>query len=158
MEAGLAQLRQGLAAWRASGAGLYEPYFLGLQAEAHDRAGRAREACDLLTEALARADESKEGWFKAELHRLKGKALISLSARKQPEAESCFRRAIDFARQRNARSWELRAVTSLARLWRDRGKRSDARDLLAPVYGWFTEGFETKDLKEAKLLLGELAA
>jgi predicted ATPase len=156
VEAGLAQLQQGLADWRASGAELYVPYFLGLQAAAHTRAGRGREGLDLLIDALARADESNEGWFKAELHRLQGEALISQSVREQPEGENCFHRAMELARQQNAGSWELRAATSLARLWRDQGKRAEARDLLAPVYGWFTEGFDTPDLKEAKTLLDEL--
>jgi predicted ATPase len=154
--AGLAQLQEGLAAWRATGAGLYEPYLLGLQAEAHRRAGRASEGLTLLAEALVRVESSNEGWFAAELHRLKGEALISLSARQPVEAESCFRQAIDLARHRNAKSWELRAAASLARLWRDQGRRAEAHDLLAPLYGWFTEGLDTADVQDAKVLLDDL--
>jgi predicted ATPase len=155
-DAGLAPLREGLAAWRASGAGLYEPYFLGLQAEAHCRAGRAREGLELLAEALARTEQSNEGWFEAELHRLKGEALVSLSGQKQPAAESCFRHAVEIARRQKAKWWELRAATSLARLRCKSGKHGEARGFLAPVYGGLTEGFDTPDLKEAKAVLGAI--
>jgi predicted ATPase len=92
----------------------------------------------------------------AELHRLKGMLGLQQMAPDERQAEICFQQALDVARRRQAKSWELRASTSLARLWRDRGKRTQARDLLAPIYGWFTEGFDTPDLKEAKALLEEL--
>jgi predicted ATPase len=97
-----------------------------------------------------------ERWFEAELHRLKGEVLLSLSKRDGAEAESSFKRAIQVARGHGAKMWELRAATSLARLWADQGRRADAHDLLAPVYGWFTEGFDAADLKDAKALLDEL--
>jgi predicted ATPase len=106
---------------------------------------------------LARVDRLEERWFEAELQRLKGEALLAFSPDHLAEAEACYRQALDVARSQSARLWELRAATSLARLWRDRGKRAEARDLLAPVYGWFTEGFDTADLKGAKALLDELA-
>ena len=128
------------------------PWWAVLVAPALD----APEAEALLTEQLRQIEVTDERWFEAELHRLTGERLLCLSAQEQPKAESCFRRAIDIARQQNARSWELRAASSLARLWRDQGKWSKARDLLAPVYGGFTEGFDTPDLKEAKALLDEL--
>jgi predicted ATPase len=154
VETGLEQLRHGLDAWRASGAGLYEPYLLGLQADALRRGSRARESLEVLDEALARAGESNEGWFKAELHRLRGEALAFLG---QPrDAEECFSQAIATAREQSAKSWELRASVSLARLWRGEGRRAEGLAALAPVYDWFTEGLDTPDLEEAGMVLKEL--
>jgi predicted ATPase len=109
----------------------------------------------LLSEALAAVEDMDERMFEAELHRIIGDALLSMQ--RQGEAEVEFTRALEIAYRQQAKSWELRAAMSLARLWRDQGKRDEARDLLAPVYGWFTEGFDTLDLKEAKALLDELA-
>jgi predicted ATPase len=97
-------------------------------------------------------------WFEAELHRIRGELLRTAHPGATAEAEADFHRAITVARRQDAKLWELRAATSLARLWRDRGKRDEARALVAPVYGWFTEGFDTPDLKEAKALLDELSA
>ena len=98
-----------------------------------------------------------ERWYEAERHRLKGDLLLVLSADHQVEAETCFQQALDVARHQQTKSWELRAAMSLARLWQQQGKRTEAHELLAPVYGWFTEGFDTADLQEAKALLEALA-
>ena len=111
----------------------------------------------LLDEALARVSRLEERWFEPYLWRLKGEALVALPPEGAAEAEACYEQALAVARDQGARFWELRAATSLARLWRDQGERRKAHDLLAPVYSWFTEGFDTADLKEAKGLLDELA-
>jgi predicted ATPase len=99
---------------------------------------------------------AQERWAEAETHRLRGRLMQSLG--EEAASEDCYRQALDVARRQSAKFWELRVANDLARLWRDQGKRDAARDLLAPVYGWFTEGFETLDLKEAKNLLDELAS
>jgi predicted ATPase len=149
--------RKGLAEREATGSSWHHTYFLGLLARiAHD-AGESVEALSLLETALAMADRTGERWFEAELHRLKGQCLITDQPGAGAAAEACFQHAIDAAREQQARLWELRAATSLARLWAEQGKRTQARDLLAPIYGWFTEGFETPDLKDAKALLDQLA-
>ena len=108
------------------------------------------------TEALALVEQHDERYYEAELHRLKGALLLTQSSDHAAEAEACFHQAIDVARHQHAKSWELRTATSLARLWQSQNKRQDAYDLLAPVYEWFTEGFDTADLVESKALLGEL--
>ena len=154
-EAGLAQLRCGLAGWRATGAEGWLPYYLGVAADTCSRAGQTDEALNVTLDALAKAENTAARWFEAELHRLTGEFLIANSDRN--EGERCLHRALTVAREQNAQMWELRASTSLARLWRDQGKRTEARDLLVPVYGWFTEGFDTPDLKEAQALLDELS-
>jgi predicted ATPase len=154
--AGVAGLRRGLAAERASGVLLFQPSFLGLLADTCIRAGEATEALAVLAEALAIADRIEVRWFEAELHRLKGEALLRTTAADVAAAEASFRKAIDVAREQDAKWWELRAATSLARLWAERGERRKARDLLAPICGWFTEGFDMLDLKEAGTLLDEL--
>jgi predicted ATPase len=156
-EAGIAQLRRGLLAWEDTGAALIVPYYLGLLAKALAKAGRASEGLGALTEALDRVARTEELWFKAELHRLRGELLLALPEPDQPEAEACFRQALAVAGDQGARLWELRAATSLARLWRDQGRRAQAHDLLAPVHGWFTEGFETADLRDANSLLAQLS-
>jgi predicted ATPase len=99
-----------------------------------------------------------EKWSEAEVNRIAGEVALMSVHPDAPKAEAYFQRALEIARQQQAKSWEVRAAMSMARLWRDQGKREAARDLLAPVYGWFTEGFDTLDLKEAKQLLDELAA
>ena len=114
------------------------------------RGGRAAEALRLLAEALARVEATGERWFEAELHRLRGEALLGASAADRAEAEACFRKALDVAREQGAKWWELRAATSLARLWAEHGERRKAHDLLAPIYGWFTEGFDTPDLRKRR--------
>jgi class 3 adenylate cyclase/predicted ATPase len=155
-EEGLAQLQQGLAAWRATGAEVFRPYGLALLAEAYAKVGRPEEGLTLLAEALAVANDKGEHRWDAELYRLQGEVLLARDAAHDTEAEACFRQALDIARHQQAKSWELRAAMSLSRLWQRQGKRTEARALLAPIYGWFTEGFDTADLQEAKVLLEEL--
>jgi len=157
LETGLAQLRQGLPAWRATGAGLYEPYFLGLQAEAHARSGAVEEGLDLVAKALDR-EETGEGWFEAELHRMMGELMLRLPKPDSIAAEARFRRAVATARQQGAKLWELRAATRLARLWGEQGRRGEAYDLLTPLYSQFTEGFGTPDLQAASAILQEPTA
>jgi class 3 adenylate cyclase/predicted ATPase len=157
IDAGGTQLRHGLVAWQETGAALIMPYYLSLLASVLAREGRGSAALEALDKALRLAEKTGERWFEAELHRLKGEAFLHGDATNRAEPEACFHRAIEIAQQQNAKSWELRAAGSLARLWADRGERHKAYDLLAPVYGWFTEGFETADLKDANALLDELA-
>jgi predicted ATPase len=134
---------------------LLDTQWLGFIAEAHLRADQFEDALTALDQAAETAAATCEGHYHAELCRLRGAALAAIG--KDIEAASWLQRAIDTARDQQAKSLELRAATSLARLWRDQGKRAEARDLLAPVYGWFTEGFDTADLKDAKALLDELS-
>ena len=110
-----------------------------------------------LVEALRAVEDTGQHFYEAELYRLKGAFLLQLSADNQPEAETCFQQAMTIAQEQDAKAWELRTATSLARLWQHQGKRQEARDLLAPIYTWFTEGFETPDLQDAKALLDALA-
>ncbi len=121
------------------------------------KVGQAEEGLRVLTEALDLVDKTSERWWEAELYRLKGELLLQQSQTQHGEAEDCFQQAITIAQRQAAKSWELRAATSLARLWQGQGKTKEAHDLLAPVYNWFTEGFDTADLKDAKALLEELA-
>jgi predicted ATPase len=130
---------------------------LALFAEAHGTMGQPAEGLITLTEALTLVDTTGERWYVAELHRLKGALLLQQSSDNQADAETCFHHALEIARNQQAKSFELRAATSLARLWQQQGKRIEARELLAPVYGWFTEGFDTADLQEAQALLDALA-
>jgi predicted ATPase/class 3 adenylate cyclase len=155
-QAGIAQLHQGLIAVRATGAELLRPCYLALLAEAHGMMGQPEAGLTALAEALTRADTTGERLYEPELYRLKGELLLQQSSSNQTEAESCFHQAISIARSQQAKSFELRAATSLARLWQQHGKRQEAHDLLAPVYNWFTEGFDTADLQEAKALLHAL--
>jgi transcriptional regulator with AAA-type ATPase domain/predicted ATPase len=155
-EAGLSQMRRGLAAWRAIGAGLVLPYNLALLAEAYGQGGQAEEGLPVLDEALTVADKTGERWWEAELHRLKGELLLKQAVPDTHQAETCFHQALAIARRQQAKSLELRAAMSLSRLWQHQGKRAEARELLAPAYAWFTEGFDTTDLQEAKALLEEL--
>ncbi|MCZ6874514.1 MAG: hypothetical protein O7G88_13465, partial [bacterium] len=157
-EEGLARMQQGLDAWRRTETRLGLPWYLAMLAEAHGKLGQVDQGLHLLAEAQSMVDETGERWCEAELYRLKGVLLLQLSSDNHTEAETCFHQALDIARRQQAKSWELRAASSLARLWQSQGKRQDAYDLLAPVYGWFTEGFDTADLQEAKALLNELAA
>jgi class 3 adenylate cyclase/predicted ATPase len=157
IEEGIARMRRGLEAMQATGARLRRPYYLGLLAQAYSKTGNVQEATAHLAEALALVETSSERWWQAELHRLQGEALLTRTGDSQAQACCCFERAVDISRQHKVRSLELRAATSLARLWRDQGRRVQAHDLLAPIYGWFTEGFDTADLKDARALLDELA-
>jgi TOMM system kinase/cyclase fusion protein len=155
-EEGIAQLHQGLAAYRAAGAELGRPHRLALLAEAYGEVGQKEAGLTVLAEALAVVDKTGELFWEAELYRLKGELLLR-QANPTAEVEACFRQALDIARQQQAKSLELRAAISLSRLWQQQGKRAEAHDLLAPIYGWFTEGFDTPDLQEAKALLDTLA-
>ena len=153
VEAGIVQIRQALSSYRATGAGLDVPKILALLAGAYGKARQVEEGLDVLVEALNLVDQAGERYYEAELYRLKGELLL---AKDETEAESHFRRALEVARGQEARALELRAATSLARLWQQQGKKAEARELLAPIYAWFTEGFDTQDLKDAKALLDEL--
>jgi predicted ATPase len=160
VERGIAQIQQSLAAWRAMGLELTRPRFLVELADACAQAGRAEEGLRALDEAQALIEQSGEGYYTAELYRLRGELLLEsadrLSANAElleRSAETCFWRAIELARCEQARSWELRATVSLCRLWHTQGKETEAHDLLAKVYAWFTEGFDTPDLKDARALL-----
>jgi predicted ATPase len=152
---GIAQIHQGLAAYRATGAELERPYWLALLAEAYGKLGQTEEGLSTLEEALL--ETHRHGWrfCEAELYRLKG-WMLSLKG-DLAGAEQNYRASLDWARQQQAKSWELRTSTSLARLWQSQGKRKEALDLLKPIYDWFTEGFDTRDLIDAKALLEELA-
>jgi predicted ATPase len=164
----MAQMRQGLAAIRATGAALRQPYYLALLAEAQGQAGQLESGRTLLTEALTEVHRHGECWHEAELHRLRG--VLSLragvdatcshadgdAASINSGVEQCFHQALMTARRQNAKSLELRAALSLAHLWQQKGNHAEARDLLAPVYAWFTEGFHTADLRDAKALLDEM--
>jgi predicted ATPase len=172
-EEGIAQIHQGLATFREIGALVNHSYYLALLAEAYRKASRIEDGLEALVNAWRIVERTGERMWEAELYRLKGELTLQqegkeqeiqilqpesqiLIPKSQGEAEACFLKAINVARQQQAKSLELRATTSLARLWQQQGKRAEACDLLAPVYHWFTEGFDTKDLQEAKVLLGEL--
>jgi class 3 adenylate cyclase/predicted ATPase len=151
---GISLLRSGSAAYRTTGAELWVPYHIALLAKAYEIAGKVEEALTLLDDALQIVARTGERWFAAELTRHKGQLLLGQGH--SEGAEELYRKALSIAEEQGAKLWELRAATSLARLRRDQGRLADARDLLAPIYGWFTEGFDTPNLKEAKALLDEL--
>jgi predicted ATPase len=155
-EEGIVRMGRGLADYTATGAELWVPDLLALLAQAHGRAGRPAAGLDLLAEGLGRVGRTGGRWPEAELHRLRGELLLALPSPDLAEAEASFSRAIAVSREQGARMWELRAATSLARLRRDQGERQKAHGLLAPAYAWFTEGFDTQDLRDAKGLLDEL--
>jgi predicted ATPase len=157
-EAGLTLLRQGMAATLATGQELARPYQLVLLAEAVGHAGQVKEGLRLLAEAMMVLEAGGQGDLLAEAYRLQGALLLRQAVTEAAQAEACFHQALAIAHRQQAKSWELRAATSLAQLWQQQGKRREARELLAPVYGWFTEGFDTADLQEAKALLAELGA
>jgi predicted ATPase len=156
-EVGLAQMHQGMAAVLATRQGLSQPVCLVLLAEATGHVGQVEEGLRLVTEALAALEASGRGDLLAEAYRLQGEFLLRQAVPDVPRAEACFQQAMAIARRQQAKSWELRAAMSLARLWQQQGKREEARRLLAEVYGWFTEGFDTADLQEAQALLEQLA-
>jgi predicted ATPase len=156
IERAITEMKVGLTAYQATSAELWVPNFLGLLAEAYGKAGQPADGLRLLDEALATTERTGERWCRAELDRLSGALLLCQAHPDEDAAEAAFHRSIAVAREQSAKIWELRAATDLARLWRDQGRRAEAHDLLAPVYGWFTEGFDTADLKEAKGLLDEL--
>lgn len=156
-ETGMAQLRQGLADYRATGAELERSHWLGLLAEACVKTEQIEEGLDVLAEALA--DVSLRGirYYEAELYRLRGELMLRRRPAAESEAEGCFHRGVEIARRQSAKSWELRTAISLSRLWRAQGNRQEARTMLTETYGWFTEGFDTADLRDAKQLLDELS-
>ena len=156
-EAGMAWLRQGVAAWRATGAAVHVPYLCTLLAEVYDHLGHPADGLQVLVEADTLMEQQEERWWAAEIHRLRGVLLLRQTGTPQAEAETWLQRALDVARRQEAKALELRAAMSLSRLWQQQGKRDKAHDLLVPIYGWFTEGFDTPDLQEAKSLLEALA-
>jgi predicted ATPase/class 3 adenylate cyclase len=156
-ETGMAQMHQGLAVQRAIGSVQTLPTYLAMQAEAYGGIGQAEEGLCLLAEALAMVDNMGVRYDEAELYRIKGELLLRQAVPDAAQAEACFQQALAMARHQQAKSWELRAAMSLSRLWQQQGKQDEARALLAPIYGWFTEGFDTADLQEAKTLLEELS-
>jgi predicted ATPase len=154
---GIAQIREGLSVLGRTGDRLYRLYFAEMLAEALGRIGQLDEGLSGLDEAIDGSRRSGMSFWGAELQRRKGELLLTATDADHAAAETCFRRAIDIAQSQSAKSLELRAATSLARLLVREGQRRPAYELLAPIYGWFTEGFETADLKEAKALLDELS-
>ena len=155
-EEGLAQARQGIAAWRATGAAFFVPYFYTLLADVSAHLGHTEDGLQALAEAHTLVEQHEERYWEAEVCRLRGILLLRQPGTPQAEAEAWLQRALDVARRQEAKSLELRAAMSLSRLWQQQGKRDEARALLAPVYGWFTEGFDTADLQDAGALLAEL--
>ena len=151
-------LISGIAAYRTTGATIFLPFYLPHLARSHAELGQFDEAWRCIGEAMRAVETTKETWCEAEIHRTAGEITLISPPPNAAKAEAHFERAIAIAREQKAKSWELRAATSMARLWRDQGRRNEARDLLAPTYGWFTEGFNALDLKEAKALLEELHA
>jgi predicted ATPase len=153
---GVTEIESGLAEYRAIGGEAFKPTWICVMANISGRLGRPEEGINALDKAFALVGETKERWWEAELHRSRGQLLLLAQDAKAAEAEQSFRKAIQVAQSQQAKSLELRAATSLSRLWQSEGKRQEAHDLLAPVYDWFTEGFDTADLKDAKALLSEL--
>jgi class 3 adenylate cyclase/predicted ATPase len=154
---GLAQIQQGLADYGATGPEGHRSYFIPMLVEVYGKDGQAEEGLTVLDEALTTAHRTGVRYYEAELYRLKGELLLALSAENHTEVETCLRQAIDVASNQEAKSLELRAAMSLSRLWQLQSKIEEARKLLAEIYGWFTEGFDTADLKEAERLLEELS-
>jgi predicted ATPase len=150
-------IASGLTALRSTGSTDFMPLCLLHWGIAHAGLHRFDDACRCIGEAMLAMETGQERWCEAEVHRIAGEIALLSSEPDAAKAEASFERALTVARAQQAKSWELRTAMSMARLWRDQGKRNEARELLAPVYGWFTEGFDTLDLKEAKALLDELA-
>ena len=151
-------ITSGITAVRATGAGIWMPMYLTYLAKAYADLNQLNDAQRFIGEAMSTIETTKETWYEAEVHRAVGEIALKSPQRDETKAQAYFERALEVARQQQAKSWELRAAMSMARLWRDQGKRDAARDLLAPVYGWFTEGFDTLDLREARALLDELSS
>jgi predicted ATPase len=155
-ENGIALLREGLASYLATGTRQQHAYFLALLAAALGEAGRATEGLEVLVEAVEAARQSNEHYYEAELYRLRGELLLKSEAASPSEAEDCYQKAVNLARNQNAKFFELRAVMGLSRLWSRQGKSAEARARLGEIHAWFTEGFDTPDLNDAKILLDEL--
>jgi predicted ATPase len=145
----------GMALYRTTGATIWKPLHLTHLASAHAEIGQFEEAWRCIREGMTAVETTKERWYEAEVNRVAGEIALKSPERDAAKVQEYFNRALTVARQQQAKSWELRAAMSLARLWRDQGKVREASELLAPVYEWFTEGFDTRDLKEAKALLNE---
>ena len=150
---GISRIRQGLAACRATGAVLSRPFFSRFLADAYLRAEQLTEGLAVVDEALSLVSQTQERWHEAELWRLKGELVRQTGLECLQEAENCLRKALAVARPQEAKLWEVRATTGLARLLRDAGRRTEAHAMLSEIYNWFTEGFDTADLKDAKALL-----
>jgi hypothetical protein len=161
MEEGIAELKDSVAAARATGYELTLTHSLAALGNGYAKVGRVGDGLSAVAEGLAVSEKNGERWFDAELYRMRGELLLKHDAHAEPKAEdgaeSCFRQALDIARAQEARWWELRTTVSLARLLTKQGRRDEARAMLAEIYGWFTEGFDTADLKDAKALLEELS-
>jgi predicted ATPase len=147
-----------ITAWRSTGSTLWMPFSLSYLGIAYAELHQFDNAWRCIAEAMSAVESTKERWCEAEINGMAGEVALKSPEPDEAKAQAYFERALAVARQQQAKSWELRAAMSMARLWRDQGKRDEARDLLAPVFGWFTEGFDTLDLKEAKALLDELAS
>jgi predicted ATPase len=151
-------ITSGTTAWRSTGAAAWMPLYLSYLARSYAQLGQFDEAWHCIGEAITATETTQERWCEANVHRIAGEIALMARESDATKAESFFERALAIAREQQARSWELRAAVSMARLWRDQGKLHEARELLAPVYGWFTEGLRTHDLKEAKALLDSLGS
>jgi predicted ATPase len=156
LDGGIARMRHHLSEYRAFGAELFTEYILALIATALSRMGRFDEGLRTINESFPIIERTGARWYEAEVHRLKGELLLAQDTSNAVQAEQSFHTAIEVARKQHAKSWELRATTSLARLLANQGKRDEAHAMLAEIYNWFTEGFDTADLKDAKALLEEL--
>jgi predicted ATPase len=154
---GMVQAHQGIATWRATGAATFVPYFCTVLADVCDRLGHPEDSLQALAEAHTLVEQQEERWWAAEICRLRGVVLLRQAVPQTEEAETCFQQALDIARRQEAKALELRAAMSLSRLWQQQGKQAEAQALRAPIYSWFTEGFDTADLQEAKALLEQLA-
>jgi predicted ATPase len=152
----MAEVRQRIAACQATGTALFVSYCYTVLADVCDHLGHPEDGLQALAEAHTLVEQHEERWWEAEIHRLRGVVLLRQPGTPQVEAEAWLQRALDVARRQEAKALELRATMSLSRLWQQQGKRAEAYELLAPLYGWFTEGFDTADLREAKALLEEL--
>ena len=150
-------IASGIAVYRATGARVSSPMNFSFLAKAYAEAGQFDDAWRCIDDATRAVETTKERWSEAEVHRISGEIALKASQPDARRAEASFERALGVARQQKAKSWELRAAMSMAHLWRSQGKPQQARELLAPVYNWFTEGFDTADLKEAKALLDALS-
>jgi predicted ATPase len=155
---GVAQITQGWEAVQRLGQQLYRPYQLALLAEAYGQAGHPEAGLPCLAEAVTRVEATEERWWEAEVYRLQGELLLCLPRPALPQAEACFHQALDVARRQQAKALELRAALSVSRLWQQQSQRTEAYELLVPIYSWFTEGFDTADLQDAKAVLEELGS
>jgi predicted ATPase len=151
-------INSGIAALRSTGTTFCMPLYLSCLARAYAELGQFDDAWRSIADAITAVETTKERWCEADIHRTAGEIALKSPEPDAVKAEAYFERALAIARSQQAKSWELRGAMSMARLWRDQGKRDEAHDLLAPIYGWFTEGFDTLDLKQAKALLKELAS